>query len=169
MPLRAVLLAAVAAALVGAAGCGAPDSLDSDDDRDLATAREALDDALDTEETIRTAPEMARALVAQVRRAGDDAPAVERAVPSLVEDGEVNSEAANAFVRYAATDASRALLIPATDAVDAMTEVIDDSGADGDTEVPHADDQPMERFVGEVERDIADVWPALAQELADAL
>ena len=68
-----------------------------------------------------------------------------------MDDGEVDSEAAAAFVRYAASDAPRALLIPAQREVDAITELIDDSGADGDTEVPHADDQPLNRYVDEVE------------------
>ena len=62
MARRPLVAAALAAALLGAAGCGAPDSLDSDDDRALAAAREGLDDALDTEETIRTSPAMGRAL-----------------------------------------------------------------------------------------------------------
>ena len=166
---RPLVAAAVAAALLGAAGCGAPDSLDSDDDRALATAREGLDDALDTEETIRTSPAMGRALATQVERAGDDATAVERLVPSLVDDGEIDSEAVSGFVRYAASDAPRALLIPAQREVDAMVEVIDDSGADGDTEVPHARDQPMDRYLDEVERDIRDVWPSLSKELDEAL
>ena len=166
---RILVAAALAGALLGAAGCGAPDSLDSDDDRALAAAREGLDDALDTEETIRTSPEMTVALTTRVVRAGDDAAALERAVPSLVDDGEVDSEAAAAFVRYAASDAPRALLIPAQRDVDAITELIDDSGADGDTEVPHADDQPLNRYVDELERDIRDVWPTLSKELEEAL
>ena len=166
---RPLLAAAVVVALLGAAGCGAPDALESDDDRALAAAREGLDDALDTEETIRTSREMARALRARVERAGDDAGAVGRAVPSLVDDGEVDPEALSAFVRYATSDAPGALLIPARREVEAMVEVIDDSGADGDTEVPHARDQPLSRFVDEVERDIRDVWPSLAEELGEAL
>jgi hypothetical protein len=169
MPLRILLAAALAAALLGAAGCGAPDKLDGDDDRALATAREGLDDALDTEERIRTSPSMGRRLAARVERAGDDPRAVRRLVPSLVDDGQVDSEAASAFVRYAATDAPRALLIPATREVDRMLEVIDDSGADGDTDVPHARDQPMSRFLDEVERDIRDIWPSLSKNLEQSV
>ena len=90
-------------------------------------------------------------------------------MPSLVDDGEIDSEAVSGFVRYAASDAPRALLVPAQREVDAMVEVIDDSGADGDTEVPHAGDQPMDRYLDEVERDIGDVWPSLSKELDEAL
>ena len=166
---RRLLTAAAAAALLAASGCGAPDRLEDGDDRDLSAAREGLDDALDTEETIRTSPEMGRKLADRVERAGNDAAAVERAVPSLVEGGRVDTRAADAFVRYAATDAPRALLIPAEREVDAIIEVVDDSGADGGTEVPHARDRPMDRYLDEVERDVRDVWPALAKELEEAL
>jgi hypothetical protein len=163
------LLAAVALGL-GAAGCGAPDELDSDDDRAFAAAREELDDALDTEETVRTSPEMARRLVRGVEEAGDNARALERLVPSLVnEDGDVEGAAVTDFVRYAGSDAPRALLFPARQSVERMIDVIDDSGADGDTTVPHARDRPMGRYVDEIERDIRDVWPELSKELEEAL
>ena len=169
MAARLLALAAVTVALVGAAGCGAPDELDADDDRALAAAREDLDDALDTEETIRTSPAMGRRLARQVQRAQGAPAALERLVPSLVDGTEVDGPALEAFVRYAGSDPERALLIPATQAVDGMVDVIDDSGADGDTKVPHYRDRPLDRFVAEVQRDIADVWPALSNELEDAL
>ena len=150
---------------------GAPDRLDSDDDRALFDARGGIDDALDTEETIRTSPEMARRLARRVQRAfeHDELQPLEDLVPSLVVDGQVDSRAASAFQRYAESDAPRALLIPAQRNVEAMIDVIDDSGADGETEVPHARDTPLERYLAEVDRDIREVWPALAQELEDAL
>ena len=166
---RLLLAACCAAALAATAGCGAPDRLEADDDRALAAAREGLDDALDTEETIRTSRQMARRLAAGVERAGDDARAVRRLVPSLVDDGKVDSAAAEVFVRSAASDAPGALLIPARREVEAIVELIDDTGADGDTEVPHARDRPLGRYVDEVERDIRDVWPALSKELEEAL
>ena len=166
---RLLVVAGCAAALVGAAGCGAPDRLDADDDRALAAAREGLDDALDVEEAIRTSPEIGRRLAERVERAGDEARAVAQLVPSLVHDGEVDSAAASAFVRDAATDAPGALLIPAQREVDAIVELIDDTGADGDTEVPHAGDRPLGRYVDEVERDIRDVWPSLSKELEEAI
>ena len=166
---RLLLLAGCAAALVGSAGCGAPDRLEADDDRALAAAREGLDDALDTEETIRTSSQIGRRLAAGVKRAGADPRAVKRLVPSLVDEGEVDSAAASAFVKEAATDAPAALLIPARREVEAIVELIDDTGADGNTEVPHAGDRPLGRYVDEVERDIRDVWPSLSKELEEAI
>jgi hypothetical protein len=50
-----------------------------------------------------------------------------------------------------------------------MVDVIDDSGADGDTEVPHARNQPMSRFLDEVERDIRDIWPSLSKNLEQSV
>ena len=164
-----LVAAACAAALIGAAGCGAPERLETDDDRALAAAREGIDDALDTEETIRTSPAMGRRLARRVERAGENAQAVRRVVPSLVENGQVDSEAAAVFVRKAGTDAPAALLIPAQRNVESIVELIDDTGADGDTEVPHAGDQPLGRYVDEIERDIRDVWPSLSKELEEAL
>jgi hypothetical protein len=170
MSRRALVSLAAVAVVAGAAGCGAPDELDSDDDRALASAREELDDALDTEETVRTAPELGRRLARGVERAGDNPRALERLVPSLVNaDGEVDSEAVDDFVRHAGSDAQQALLVPARDSVDQIVEVIDDSGADGDTTVPHDRDRPMGRYVDQIERDIRDVWPQLSQELEEAL
>jgi hypothetical protein len=166
---RAALAAAVAAAVLGATGCGAPDRLDSDDDRALAAAREGLDDALDTEEAIRTSPALGRRLAARAERAQGAPAALERLVPSLVDDSKVDDRAFSAFVRYAESDAPRALLLPAQAEIDRMVEVIDDSGADGDTKVPHDGDRPLERFVAAVERDIGDVWPSLSKQLKEAL
>jgi hypothetical protein len=170
MARRTLALAAVAAALLGTAGCGAPDELDANDDSALAAAREGLDDALDTEETIRTSPQLGRRLADRVERAPGAPSTLERLVPSLVDDeNHVDGDALAAFVRYAPTDAPRALLIPAQAEVDRMIDVIDDSGADGDTKVPHARDRPLDRFIAEVERDIGDVWPSLSKELEEAL
>ena len=167
---RVLASAAAVVVALGAAGCGAPDNLDADDDRALAAAREGLDDALDTEEAARTSPELGRRLARRVERAGDDARALERLVPSLVnDDGEVDSDAVADFTRYAGTDAPRALLGPARQSVERIEEVIDDSGADGDTKVPHARDQPLGRYVDQVETDIRDVWPSLSKQLEEAL
>ncbi len=60
-------LAAIALALPVATGCGAPDELSRADARELADARERLDDAIDTEETLRTSKAEARRLRAGVR------------------------------------------------------------------------------------------------------
>jgi hypothetical protein len=166
---RAGFLAALAAAALLAA-CGAPDELDSDDDQRLSAARAELDDALDTEETIRTSPEMAASLTRRVRRlaARDDAEKLEEIVPSLVApEGGIDQEAARNFVEFAPNDPERALLQPATLAVTEVENVVDDSGADGETKVPHARDAPLDRYLDQVERDIKDVWPALAAKVEE--
>jgi len=169
MATRRLVAAALAGAALAAAGCGAPEELDDGEDRTLTAAREGLDDALDTEEAIRTSPALGRRLARRVERAGDDPKAVERLVPSLVDGGELDVEAVDAFDRYAGTDPVRALLVPAERAVDRMVAVIEDSGADGDTKIPSLNDRPLQDFADEVQRDIGDVWPELAEELGDAL
>ena len=171
MRARRLLLAGLAGAAL-AAGCGAPDELESDDDERVVRAREEVDDALDTEEGIRTDPALARRLVRQVQRAaGDgDAQRLEEIAPALVNrDGEIDQNAVDDFVRNATTDAPDALLRPATDAVDEITGVIDDSGADADTKVPSERDVPLGNYVDSIVRDIEDVWPNLADELGGAL
>lgn len=64
--MRPVLIAVAAATLV--AGCGGPAKIDRGDANVLEAAREDLDDAVDTEETLRTDPAEARRLVREVRR-----------------------------------------------------------------------------------------------------
>jgi hypothetical protein len=173
MTRRTLAAAALVVALIGAVAffvlsSGAPEELNSDDDEQLAEAREGMDDALDTEETIRTSPEMARALRRSVARI-DDPERLARVVPSLVVDGEIDKAAAGVFLRHATSDPAKALLPPAQRAMNEIVGVIDASDANGDTKVPHAGDRPLDRYASEIERDIRDVWPALAKQLEDAL
>jgi hypothetical protein len=173
MSRRALGAAALVVALLGgvaivALSSGAPDKLNSDDDEQLAAAREDLDDALDTEETIRTSPEKARMLRRSVASI-DNPERLERVVPSLVVNGEIDRAAAAVFVRHATSDPARALLPPAQRATNEIVGVIDASDADGDTKVPHAGNRPLDRYAAEIERDIRDVWPGLAKQLEEAL
>ena len=104
-----------------------------------------LDSTIDTEETLRTSPEEARRIRREVQKivsrgAFETAPLDEfglaalgelrEIVPGLVEtnaDGVVESldrPATRAFLRYATSDAERALRKPANDEVFAIEEVI---------------------------------------------
>jgi hypothetical protein len=169
--MRRRFLAAALAAAVLLGGCGAPDQLEDADDRRLAAARERLDDALDAEEAIRTSPQLARDLRRRVQRAAarSDARALGRAAPSLITERGIDTRSVSAFVRLAERDAPGALLIPARREVDEIVDVIDDSGADADTEVPSARGRKLDDYLAEVERDIGEVWPPLSNELEKAL
>jgi outer membrane murein-binding lipoprotein Lpp len=163
---RRVLSAAAAAALL--AGCGGTAKLDSDDARRLATARAELDDAIDTEETLRTDPEEARRLVGLVRRRlGGPPNRVEEVVPSLVDsDGRLDGRAVRSFLRYAEDDAPMAMLPPAEEAVETSTGALED--ADADTKIPTLENRTAEAYLEEAERDTRPIWPDLADRLSDA-
>ncbi|MGI8945235.1 MAG: hypothetical protein ACR2GL_03230 [Thermoleophilaceae bacterium] len=184
----AVLALAILATVALVAGCGAPERLSDEDGRELAGAREDLDDALDTEETLRTSATEARRLRARVRRIVSDGSfeaerldefgiaklgLLREAVPSLViEDANgapraLDRPATAAFLRFAERDAPRALLRPATRAVETMVTTLDGSDAGPDTEIPGVR-ASAGAYLREAERDVKDIWPALAERLADA-
>jgi hypothetical protein len=168
---RSLIGAVLAAGALAAAGCGAPDELDSDDDRRLLTARERLDDAIDTEEAIRTSRVVAGDLRREVRRAiaRDDVEALELSLPWAVEDGSIDREATSTFLRLATTDPQGALLPPARESVEEIVDVIEDSGADAETKVPGAGDRPLDAYLDGVERDIRDIWPSLSKQIEEAI
>lgn len=183
-----------AAALVACAilaGCGAPDQLSERDGTVLLDAREVIDDTIDTEETLRTSPEEARRIRRKVQKivsrgAFETAPPDEfglaalgelrEIAPGLVEtnsNGVVESldrPATRAFLRYATTDADRALLKPANDELFAIEEVVRDAEPGLDTEIPPRRGESLDLTVGEflrgTERDLEPIWPALAKRLA---
>jgi hypothetical protein len=164
---RRLLTAAAAAALL--AGCdGDTAELDPDDARRLAVARAELDDAIDTEETLRTDPEEARRLVRLVRRRLGGSPArVEEVVPSLVDaDGRLDRPAVRAFLTYAGSDAAMAMLPPAEDAVDTATGALEK--ADAETKIPTLENRTAEAYAREAERDTRPIWPDLADRLEEA-
>ena len=59
-------------AIASLSGCGDPEKLSGEEGRTLAKARERLDDAIDTEETLRTSSTEARGLLRRVRRIASD-------------------------------------------------------------------------------------------------
>ncbi len=173
------------------AGCGAPDQLSQRDGAALRDAREALDDAIDTEETLRTSKQEARRIRAKVREivsrgAFEAAPLDEfglaalgelrEVVPALVETDEkgvvesLDRQATKAFLRYATTDADRALLKPANDEVFAIEDVIRKTEPDRETKIPPPPSESLpltvNEYLRETRRDLAPIWPGLAKRLA---
>ena len=185
-------LAALAAGLV-LAGCGAPDQLSQEDGKTLAGARERLDDAIDTEETLRTSKAEARRLRRGVQRIVSGGALeserlddfglaalgeLRRLVPSVVEedaDGSVRAldrPATRAFLSFAERDAARALVAPAREEVELIGRTVEKSGADSETLVPPEDptaSQMLEvgRYLSDAERDVRPIWPELAGRLGD--
>ena len=176
------------AAIAAIAGCGAPEELSENDGRKLALARERLDDAIDTEETLRTSKAEARRLVRRVRALVADGSfeakrldefgiaklgLLQDVVPSLVVTNArgtpraLDAAATAAFLRFAERDATRAMLGPARDQVDAIVETIEEGEAGRDTEIPVVQ-KTAEAYLREAERDLRPIWPSLAGRLANA-
>ncbi len=186
MAVRAALVALAAAVVV--TGCGAPEELSETDGRALAAARERLDDAIDTEETLRTSKVEARRLRRRVRALISDGSfeskrldefgiarlgLLREVVPSLVVVNERGSPraldrpATAAFLRFAERDAGRAMLRPAREGVEAIVEGIERGDAGEDTKIPGVDETAA-AFLRETERDVRPIWPSLAERLGDA-
>ena len=181
----------LAGASLGACAGGAPDRLATDHARALEHARAGLDDALDTEEALRTSREETRRIVGKVReivsRGAFESERLDefglaalgelqKVVPSLVEtsaDGtprRLDREGTRAFLRYAADDAPRALLGPAAREVDRIEHTIEEAEPDAGTEVGASDPtasvmMTVAQYLDAGERDIRDVWPSLAGRL----
>jgi len=173
------------------AGCGAPERLSEREGTALLDAREVIDGTIDNAETLRTSPEEARRIRRRVQKivsrgAFEQAPLDEfglaalgelrEVVPGLAEtdaDGVVESldrPATRAFLRYATSDAQRALLKPANDEVFAIEEVIRKAEPGPDTEIPPRRGESLDLTVDEylrgTERDLKPIWPDLARRLA---
>ena len=162
MPARALLAALLAAALV--AGCGGTPELSDADSRALASARERLDDAIDTAETVRTSRAEARRLLRQVRRFESSRAQVEQNAPSLVAGSDRRTT--RDFVRYALSDPPRALRRPAAEEVGSIVRLLEAAGKD--SKIAALDDISAERFLREVAGDIRPIWPDLARRLERA-
>jgi len=181
-----VRFAAAVVALAFLAGCGAPDELSRGDTAKLTTAREAVEDAIKTEADLRS-PAKLRRIQRKVQRlvatGSFEAETLDefglaalgelqQVVPSVVEtdaDGvpvELDRPALRAFRRYAATDPRRALRGPVAEEVDRIERVIDESDADGDTQVG---DETAEDYVRGVQRDLRPIWPRLAERVGGIL
>lgn len=195
-PLAAlVAVLGVCLALAACAGApdldGPPDAVPHEEVIALETAREGLDDAIDTEETLRTSKQQARRLRRGVQGivSGGALEAekldefglaalgqLRRLVPSLVEvnrDGSVRAldrPATSSFLRYAESDAPRALVRSAREHVEAIERTLKDSEAGPDTRIPPADptasqDLTVADYLRQAERDLRPIWPELAGRL----
>ena len=184
--MRAALVALAAA--VAVTGCGAPEELSESDGRMLAAARERLDDAIDTEETLRTSAVEARRLRRRVRALVSDGSfeskrldefgiarlgLLREVVPSLVIVNERGSPraldrpATAEFLLFAERDARRAMLRPARDQVRVILETIEGADAGEDTKIPIAGGTAG-AFLRETERDVRPIWRSLAERLRGA-
>lgn len=181
-------LTAAAVALTVLAGCGGPDSLSAEEGRSLAGARERLDDALDTEEALRTSRAEARRIRRAVQEIVTDgsfeqSPLDEFGIarlgelreiaPSLVitdARGDVRAldrRSTVPFLRYAEIDAARALLRPASRQVSVMQHLLEEADADKDSEIPVVG-KTAEAYLREAARDVRAIWPALGRDLTVA-
>jgi len=181
----AIATAAIVVAVL--AGCGEPWKLPVDDGRALAGARELLDDAIDTEEVLRTSAVEARRLRARVQQLVSDGSfegaaldefgiarlgQLREVVPSLVildaEDAAraLDRPATDAFLRFAERDAARALLAPASRQVRSIVKVLDEGDAGAGTKIPVVG-QTADAYLREAEREVRRIWPRLAERLAE--
>lgn len=183
---RALAVGAVAVAAL--AGCGAPEELSEDEGRTLAAARERLDDAIDSEETLRTSKAEARRLRARVQELVSDGSfergtldefgiarlgQLREVAPSLVlQDDRGNMRGLDrpgtqAFLQFAERDAPRALLGPASRQVGRMINTVEEGNAGEDTKVPKVG-ASAGSYLREAERNVRDIWPLLAKRLRAA-
>ena len=189
--LLVVLCACLAPAACGPDLDGPPDAVPHEEVVALEAAREGLDDAIDTEEALRTSKQEARRLRRAVQGivSGGALEAgkldefglaalgqVKRLVPSLVEvnrDGSVRAldrSATRDFLRYAESDAPRALAGPARERVEAIERTLEDSEAGPETRIAPVDptasqDVTIAEYLREAERDLEPIWPELAARL----
>jgi outer membrane murein-binding lipoprotein Lpp len=151
---RGLLLAAAGAALL--TGCGSPAKIDRHEADTLRAARERLDEAIDTEEAIRTDPAEARSRVRAVRRRIGE---LENAAPPVIDEA-----AASDFIRYGRTNPARALHLPAEEQVEVMAVAL--GGKDHDAALPGG--QKANAFLKDAARDVRRIWPDLARRLDQA-
>ena len=195
---RLVAAMAAAALCLSLAACdgspdlvGPPEQLKDGEAATLMDAREGLDDAIDTEETLRTSPAQARKLRRRVQSIVSEGTfeserldefglaALGRlglVVPSLVKrdaDGvpeSLDRPATQAFLRYAERDAGRAMLLPAQDAVETIVATVEASEAGPDTRIPQRDAAPtldlrVGGYLREAEHDTQRIWTKLSERL----
>jgi hypothetical protein len=188
----AALVAVLVLCALAATGCGGKaQQLSREDAQSLTVARAQLDDALDTEETLRTSLGEATRLRARAQRIirqgkleDGEAPdefglaalgRLNDVVPSLVlghPDGSIralDTKATAAFMRYATTDSSRALYPAAQHEVSTMEKVTGADDVGPDTVIGgRLGRQKVGPYLQEAERDVQRPWPDLAKRLAKA-
>jgi hypothetical protein len=167
---RKAPLAALAAASLLAlplAGCGSPAELTPDQADTLKSARDRLDDAIDTEETCRTARDECRHLVAEARRYATKPEQLAKVVPSLVTpSGNVYPPAFNAFQQNALASPQLALRLPAAKEAQRMVDTL--SGKDPDTVIKTVNNQKADAYLAEAARDTRKLWPDISRVLRQA-
>ena len=185
--MRSAGLIALLGLALGLTACGGDaEQFSKEDATTLNASRADLDDALDTEETLRTSKEEAASLrlkVQKIIRRGTFENGgkpdefglaalgeLRELVPSLVlERGSsvvaLDQEATKEFVAQALNDPAAALYLPAKGEVDTITKVVGGDDVGPDTKV---DDQTVTAYLREAERDVKPVWPQLAKRLATA-
>jgi len=169
---------------LGLTACGDADELSKKDAQTLTTSREDLDDALDTEETLRTSKEEAASLRLKVQKIiGRGAfenggkpdefglaalGELRDLVPSLVlERGDavvaLDTAATKEFMAQAVNDPAAALYLPAKSEVDSIVKVTAGDDVGPDTKVRGK--QTVSAYLTAAERDVRAVWPRLADRL----
>jgi hypothetical protein len=148
-------------------GCGGPAELTPDQADTLKSARERLDDAIDTEETCRTDRDECRHLVAEARRSATDPKQLAEVVPSLVTpSGNLYPPAFNAFQQDALVNPKLALRLPAAKEAQRMINTL--SGKDADTVIKTVHNQHADAYLNEASRDTRKIWPDISRVLRQA-
>jgi hypothetical protein len=184
VPRIAPILVALAATAIAA--CGAPDELSRSDGEQLAIARDRVVGAIETERQLRSSRETAERLHARVRKiVASGALEAEQldefglaalgelglVVPSLVIvdrlriPRELDREALRTFLAEATSDPAAAVERPASVEVRRIAELLAETDADADTDIPVAR-QTAAAYVGDLESRLRPTWPELADELA---
>jgi hypothetical protein len=147
-------------------GCGGTAELSDDEAKTLQSARERLDDAIDTEEVLRTDRGEARRLAREVRRHASRTARIRRVAPSLVtRGGQLDRRALGVFLARATSDAPAALRLPAAREVERMVTTLEDK--DHETKVEPLR-QTADAYLAEATRDVRPIWPDLARRLRRA-
>jgi hypothetical protein len=161
------MAAAAALAAIALPGCGGTATLSPAQGQQLKSARERLDDAIDTEETCRTDRDECRHLVSQARQYRNDPKQLAQLVPSLVTPaGKVYTPAYNAFQANALTSPSLALRLPAAKEAQRMINVL--GGKDKDTVIAPVNNQHADAYLAEAQRDTRKPWPDISRVLGKA-
>lgn len=186
MRLPALLLAALAAAAMGA--CGAPSELSEQDGIELDRARDRALAAVEVERRLSGSPEAAGRLVDRVRDIVSSGALEARqldefglaalgelrlAVPSLVivdrleVPRELDRAALTAFLEEAERDPSAATRPAAATETARIVELVGAADAAPDTEVPVVD-MTVDVYLADLAARLRPVWPQLAADLSAA-
>jgi hypothetical protein len=184
--LSALLLAALAAAALGA--CGAPSELSEQDGVELDRARDRAVAAVEVERRLSRSPDAASRLVERVRDIVSSGALEARqldefglaalgelrlAVPSLVivdrleVPRELDRAALTAFLAEAENDPNAATRPAAATETARIIDVLEAADAAADTEVPVVD-MTVDVYLADLAERLRPVWPALAADLSAA-